>query len=170
MVVVIRGGTRLPSECDYLPKYSSLWRLSINNRHKREHSAVDCAAKCHPYWWPTSVRQPIRGRVVSQRSIASTTHPHICQLVSLSSPMKRPLVGHYHPETPQRQLASHLNWLENPRRREGKDEEFLVFFLRRWALDFLLCSPYLVAHNLRKLQVLINSFSIQQRLWSLRLY
>ena len=41
-----RGGTRLPSECDYLPKYSSFWRLSIDNRHKREHSAVDCAAKC----------------------------------------------------------------------------------------------------------------------------
>ena len=42
-----RGGTRLPCECDYLPKYSSLWRLSIDNRHKRECSAVDCAAKCH---------------------------------------------------------------------------------------------------------------------------
>ena len=42
-----RGGIRLPSECDYLPKYSSLWRLSIDNRHKRECSAVDCAAKCH---------------------------------------------------------------------------------------------------------------------------
>ena len=42
-----RGGTRLPSECDYLPKYLSFWRLSIDNRHKREHSAVDCAAKCH---------------------------------------------------------------------------------------------------------------------------
>ena len=45
--LISRGGTRLPSECDYLPKYSSLWRLSIDNRHKREHSAVDCAAKCH---------------------------------------------------------------------------------------------------------------------------
>ena len=30
----IRGGTRLPSECDYLQKNSSLWRLSMNNRHK----------------------------------------------------------------------------------------------------------------------------------------
>ena len=45
--VTNRGGTRLPSEGDYLPKYSSLWRLSIDNCHKREHSAVDCGAKCH---------------------------------------------------------------------------------------------------------------------------
>ena len=36
----IRGGTRLPSECDYLQKYSSLWRLYIDNPHKRKHSAV----------------------------------------------------------------------------------------------------------------------------------
>ena len=43
-----RGGTRLPSECDYLQKNSSLWRLSIGNRHKRKYSAVDCAADCHP--------------------------------------------------------------------------------------------------------------------------
>ena len=43
-----RGGTRLPSECDYLQKNSSLWRLSMNNCHKREYSAVDFAAKCHP--------------------------------------------------------------------------------------------------------------------------
>ena len=28
--VVSRGGTRLPSECDYLQKNSSLWRLSIH--------------------------------------------------------------------------------------------------------------------------------------------
>ena len=42
------GGTRLPSECDHLQKNSSLWRLSMNNRHKRECSAVDFAANCHP--------------------------------------------------------------------------------------------------------------------------
>ena len=42
-----RGGTRLPSERDYLQKNSSLWRLSINNRHKLEYSAVDFAADCH---------------------------------------------------------------------------------------------------------------------------
>ena len=56
-----RGGTRLPSECDYLPKYLSLWRLSIDNRHKcaarqltvqpnatpRIHSHnSDCISKC----------------------------------------------------------------------------------------------------------------------------
>ena len=35
-VVVNRGVTRLPSECDYLPKYSSFWRLSIENHHKRQ--------------------------------------------------------------------------------------------------------------------------------------
>ena len=46
--IYIRGGTRLPSECDYLQKNSSLWRLSMNNRHKRECSAVDFAANCHP--------------------------------------------------------------------------------------------------------------------------
>ena len=44
-----RDGTRLPSECDYLQKNSSLWQLSMNNRHKRECSAVDFAAKRHPY-------------------------------------------------------------------------------------------------------------------------
>ena len=43
-----RGGTRLPRECDYLQKNSSLLRLSMNNRHKRECSTVDFAAKCHP--------------------------------------------------------------------------------------------------------------------------
>ena len=43
-----RDGTRLPSECDYLQKNSSSWRLSMNNRHKRERSAVDFAANCHP--------------------------------------------------------------------------------------------------------------------------
>ena len=32
----------------YLQKNSSLWRLSMNNRHKRECSAVDFAAKPHP--------------------------------------------------------------------------------------------------------------------------
>ena len=48
--VGFRGGTRLPSECKYLQKNSSLWRLSMNNRHKREHSAVDPAAKCHALW------------------------------------------------------------------------------------------------------------------------
>ena len=118
-----------------------------------------------------SFSQTTYQRQSSESKNASTRHPHICQLVSLSSPMKRPLVGHYHPETPQRQLASHLNWLENPQRRDGiKDEEFLVFFLRRWVLDFLLCSSYLVAHYLRELKVLINSYSIQQRLWSQRLY
>ena len=31
-LVDTRGGTRPPSECDYLPKYASLWRLSIDNR------------------------------------------------------------------------------------------------------------------------------------------
>ena len=53
LLVITRGGTRLPSECDYLPKYSSLWRLSIDNRHKREHSAVGCGAKCHLMWSPS---------------------------------------------------------------------------------------------------------------------
>ena len=28
-----RGGTRLPSVCDYLQQNLSLWRLSMNNRH-----------------------------------------------------------------------------------------------------------------------------------------
>ena len=43
-----RSGTWLPSECDYLQKNSSLWRLSMNNRHKCQHSAVDFAANYHP--------------------------------------------------------------------------------------------------------------------------
>ena len=48
--VLFRGGTRLPSECNYLQKNSSLWRLSIDNRNKHEYSAVDFAADCHPYY------------------------------------------------------------------------------------------------------------------------
>ena len=63
-----RGGTRLSSERDHSQKNSSLWRLSMNNRHKRECSAVDFAAKCHPYC------QPARARHCLWSSPAASSH------------------------------------------------------------------------------------------------
>ena len=85
-------------------EYSSLWRLSINDRHKLEYSvnnctrsAVDCAADCHLYWIlsktiggedspddPLEVRGIIQGDEVI-KSPVSTKLP-VCS--SLHSPVQ----------------------------------------------------------------------------------